>query len=893
MQNQRTQLFQSFFFILFIAGFLSGQNISGVVYDQDGSPLAGANVIVERGNIGAATDLNGAFSFSFVPKKDFILAVSYIGYQTDRRSMRIDDPLTGLEFTLIQGNLFGQEVTVMARKKEEKIKDVPISMVAIRKETIEDMGATSIEDLTVMVPNVFVREDAAVEDFNIRGIDGGARNPGMATTEGVYIDGIVMGRPDFIALDIVDMESVEFLRGPQGTLFGRNTISGAINMISVKPKPGRSGSVLVESGNSGHQKIKASINFQFTDKIYQRLSVSSFDLTAHQTNAGKQIMGINDTTYVNSPNKYKDNIGIRYSLRALPSPKLTIDFSYDHFSQKNTQQGNHVSDWHFNSDFSRYHRAPLDSLIKELYLIYPDDMKYLAHSNGDITDDGIFSYNHNTLGKSERVANGLTLNFIYQITDEFNLVGLFGYRKGIHDYENDEDGIGLDLLTGTWKARGEQSSAELRLESSSSKRLSWMAGLYYYNLYESLDEPVFPKPLFFHIYAGIPMFLARNYDGVTVHPDGAVATASVGAFASADYKVNEKLTVTAGTRYSYDNKALRYQQDGLPTFGYIHFPPDTNNDNLPDGYFDSTAHWSAVTPSLSIKYAVSPLTNVYTTISKGYKSGGFNLDYVSSWESAAIPFKPEFITNYELGLKIGNRMNTMYLNTAIFYMDYINMQRAIFQDLYEGYTISNAASATMKGLETELTVRLFKNSLTIMGGFGLTDAIFNVFRDGYFNGYFDEGEQTVDAGTAGALCENCTETGTPADSSFYFIDEDTDFSGQTIAAFPKYSWNLMADLRLPISSSIMFVSQVQADFMDEKQSQLSSTDAFNQLRDDARTLVSARVGIEMGPWSIFAWADNLFNVEYISWTGENGYIGVLEQDYGLPRRMGIRTAYKF
>ena len=83
MQNQRTQLLQSFFFILFIAGFLSGQNISGVVYDQDGSPLAGANVIVERGNIGAATDLNGAFSFSFVPEKDFILVVSYIGYQTD------------------------------------------------------------------------------------------------------------------------------------------------------------------------------------------------------------------------------------------------------------------------------------------------------------------------------------------------------------------------------------------------------------------------------------------------------------------------------------------------------------------------------------------------------------------------------------------------------------------------------------------------------------------------------------------------------------------------------------------------------------------------------------------------------------------------------------------
>jgi len=235
-----------------------------------------------------------------------------------------------------------------------------------------------------------------------------------------------------------------------------------------------------------------------------------------------------------------------------------------------------------------------------------------------------------------------------------------------------------------------------------------------------------------------------------------------------------------------------------------------------------------------------------------------------------------------LGIKTGNRKNTMYLNTAIFVMDYINMQQAIFQDIYEGYTISNAASALLKGMETEVSVRLLNNALTIMGGFGITNPVFNVFRDNYFNGYWNEGEEYTDVNGNGQY-----------DDEEPFVDMDSDFSGNTISAFPKYTWNFLADFRLPVSNNIMFVSQLQADFIDEKQSQLSSSDEFNQLRDDARTLVDARVGFEMGPWSIFAWVQNMMDVEYISWTGQNGYIGVLEQDYGLPRRFGLRTSYRF
>jgi len=197
------------------------QDISGVVYDQNGSPLAGANVIIAGTNSGAATDVDGVFSFPYTPSGNFTLIISYIGYKMVKMDFLPSDPLTNLKFTLIQGKLFGKEVTVFARKREETIKEVPISMVSIREETITDMGATSIEDLTAMVPNVFAYDTQSETGFNIRGITGGARNPGMASAEGVYLDGVVMGRPSFINTDIVDIQSVEFLRGPQGTLFGR------------------------------------------------------------------------------------------------------------------------------------------------------------------------------------------------------------------------------------------------------------------------------------------------------------------------------------------------------------------------------------------------------------------------------------------------------------------------------------------------------------------------------------------------------------------------------------------------------------------------------------------------------------------------------------------------
>ena len=858
MKNTPLGVSQSFItiFILLSSQLLS-QEISGIVQDSDGNPLIGANVIILGGEMGMATDENGTFSFEKTSNKDLQIMASYIGYKSKTLHFVSGDILTDISFTLLRKHLFGKEVTVLARRREESIKDVPVSMVAISENMIREMGASSLEDLTSVVPNVFTYEEQTSTSFNIRGITGGARNPGMSSAEGVYLDGVIMGRPEFIATDMVDIKSVEFLRGPQGTLFGRNTVSGAINMISTKPGPTHSKSALFEIGQNGYQKIRLAINSRLNEKVFTRFSIYDFKWDGYLKNA-----------FNNSQEKFKNNTGVRWAIRAIPSSKLTLDFSLDYYKEDLNKIAGHISDWRYTSSSPGYDGLPLDSL-------------YYSLDSIDITDDGIYSFNNDTTGVLNRLLLGATFNMNYEIKNRLNIVGLVSWRKSDVSWFNDEDHTGIKMLNGYWDNQGDQTMVELKLMSNQNKKITWLSGLFYYNLYHYLNGPVYPQPYFFHYATGIPMFIAKNYTDQIVAPEGGGNTASVGLYGSADIQVSEKLSFTLGARYSTDKMRFKYRQIGIPSFGYITFPEDTSGDGVPDSYFDSTKTWSAFTPTLNVRYAYSPEFNMFGTISKGYKSGGFNADYISSIKSVTEPFKPEQIINYEAGFKLGNESNTLFINSALYRMEYKDMQVSQFQDLFEGYSISNAGSSTITGFEIDFSSRLLRKALTLTGGYGQTEAIFNEFHDGYFNGDWDDGELFTDENGNGEY-----------DSGEEFIDQDNNFSGEHISMYPKRTWSIVADFRVPINANLMFVSQLRSDFIDEKLSQLTIDKDANLLRDDARTLVNGHIGIAAEKWDISLWGENLFNTEYIVEQGINGYMGFIEQLWGQPRLLGLRISYR-
>lgn len=843
--------------IFIITSNIFSKEVSGTVSDNEGVGLAGANVLIVGTDMGTATDVSGHFVIHHEQSSQFELRFSYIGYEQQSIIINPNDIPAELNIILSRKELFGKEVTVMARRREESIKDVPVSMVAISEDMIREIGASSLEDLTYVVPNVFTYEEQTATSFNIRGITGGARNPGMATAEGVYIDGVLMGRPEFIATDMVDIKSVEFLRGPQGTLFGRNTVSGAINMITAKPGPISSQSLLAEAGQNGYQKIKLSVNRRINRSLFTRFSIYRFKYDGYLKN-----------TYNQSQEKYKNNVGGRWSIRYLPTNKLTLDFNFDLYNENLNKISGHISDWRMSSNSPSYNHQPLDSV-------------YFSMDSIDVKDEGIYSYNNDTTGTLKRILGGLTLNLIYDMNNGMKLFGLISTRKSDVSWFNDEDHTAIKMLYGDWDNQGDQTMVEMRLMSPQDGNVTWLSGLFYYNLYNYLSGPVYPQPYFFHFATGIPMFIAKNYTDQFVAPEGGGNTASVGIYGSMDIDISENLTATLGVRYTMDKLRFKYRQVGIPSFGYITFPEDTSGDGIPDSYFDSTKTWSAMTPTINLKYAFSPEFNIFGTISKGYKSGGFNADYISSIESVTEPFKPEQIVNYEAGFKLGNQSNTLFMNSAIYRMEYTDMQVSQFQDLFEGYSISNAGSATISGFEFDFSARFLKNALTLTGGVGQTEAIYNEFHDGYFNGEWDEGESFTDDNGNGEWDDGET-----------FVDEDNNFSGDHISLYPKRTWNLIADFRLPINANMMFVTQLKADFMDEKLSQLTTDKDANLLRDDARTLVNGFIGVSSEKWDISLWGENLLNKKYIVEQAINSYMGFIEQLWGQPRLLGIRLSRK-
>jgi len=182
----------------------------------------------------------------------------------------------------------------------------------------------------------------------------------------------------------------------------------------------------------------------------------------------------------------------------------------------------------------------------------------------NISNNDVYTFSHDTAGKASRELKGLAFNTTYSINDKLNLVSILSYRTATVNWFNDEDGTGIDLMTGRWNHVGEQSSLEFRLISNSDSGVSWLTGIFYYNLYEYLIGPVYPTPLLIHYLTGYSLFLVEHqYADASVKPEGGGNTVSLGTYASVDYDVSKKLTLTLGARYSYDSKHFQIQTERI------------------------------------------------------------------------------------------------------------------------------------------------------------------------------------------------------------------------------------------------------------------------------------------------------------------------------------------
>jgi iron complex outermembrane receptor protein len=564
------------------------------------------------------------------------------------------------------------EIIVTAQKRSENLQAVPTAVTAFGSEALEKRGFTRIEDLSTAVPNLNIvnASDARTAQFTIRGITGQTLFPGSESSVGIFIDGVYVNNPIAQNFDILDVERVEVLRGPQGTLYGRNTTAGAINLVSRKPTGEFSGSGLIELGNYNSQRLRAGVGGPLVDGLlYGQVSASyrKRDGLGRNTTRGDEF----DTADVASA---------RVALRFTPSDALEINFSLDGLSEDRVPGSMDPTPFDRKDDFN--------AAISERREVY----------GANLTVDYAFE-------------SGPTLTSISAFRDyDFKRVG-------------DDDGSPLDgfispVTESTW-----QFSEELRLASPSGQRFEWVAGAYYLkSKLEGSSTPYVDPDVVFQLNVGVacslilPAFLCAPGTG-----DNYIAqeAETVALFGQGTYRLNDQLSLTLGGRASRETKdfVVRQTSTELPLFMAV---------------ASGTAQVESTTfsPMATLAFKPNDNINIYGKASKAFKSGGFNTSPVATAAQLAnITFADEELWSYEAGIKSTWLDRRLLLNVAAFRIEYKDLQVFRYEETSPGVfssRITNAASAINYGVEVELQA-IPTPGVLLEAGLGYTKSEFDSF----------------------------------------------------------------------------------------------------------------------------------------------------------------------
>jgi iron complex outermembrane receptor protein len=689
-----------------------------------------------------------------------------------------------------------EEIVVSARMRDEDLRDVPISIVAIGAEALAQRGATELKNLGDVVPNVIVGTGNQERRTNlvIRGISTEARSIGQETGVGVYLDGVYTGRAETYNQRLPDIAQVEFLRGPQGTIFGKNTIAGAISLTTIKPDDQIAGSFSLDGGNYGHAEAIGYLSGPLKEGVLFG-KIAAYGLTED----GYARNEFNDTR---AGKKLQD--GVRIQLRATPSDQLEVNFSAD----VNRIDG---EPYRFEVTRGAFGNEPGPYTFDEAYKTW----EHIDYSGA-----------------------ALTVN--YSLSSGHALTSITAFRKSQWDTYTDETWNGFNHSWAEYEQSNDYTSQELRLTSPSGEKLEYVVGLYYSNQKSDTHTPVFIGDDLADIF-GIP------YGWQSFDQRADVTTDGYAAFANATYHIADRWAATVGGRYTYEQKDLNFQQFDPYGLGFV-----PNIGPLTDDY--SAGEF---TPTVSLLYALNPSWNLYATYSSGYKSGGFNVDVLSTVEN--VGFDAERVDNFELGAKAVLFEGRAQANLAVFYMDYKDLQVTQYDpDTFSNY-IGNAASASVTGIEFDLTAQPTPH-LNISAGLGLLDASFDRFIDQY----------------------------------------DVDLKDNKLPFAPSVSASLATEYSWSINSAVGAFIRVEGSYRDQTYPDVQN-DPRNKL--ESYTLLNARAGLRIGDgWTLEAYARNLTDELYaVNRTTQRPLLSFLPPfaydetttTFGAPRTYGVKLTTRF
>lgn len=574
-----------------------------------------------------------------------------------------------------------EEVVVTARKRQESILDVPIAVTAFNSDQLDVLKVRDIQSLAVGMPNVAfddIGTTRGVANFSIRGLGVNSSIPSIDPTVGTFVDGVYLGTNAGVVFDVFDLDSVEVLRGPQGTLFGRNVTGGAVLLNSAKPSEEFEG------------KIKGSVEGGGEKPNYYLMG--SFGGPVNDTFAAKISFFTNqDEGYFLNQNTGaahgdQDTVSIRPMIVWTPSDNLSITAIYDYFdsSGDGPASQNHRNGFGVTNQLTDFSRDSLDLSIDE---------EGFLESRSD---------------------------FFRTITEldigEGRITNVFGYRTMEQTGALDVDATPQSLFHSLTAIDTEQISNELRYAGQMSDNLQITTGIYYFKNELSYDEN---RRLLGAL--APPGFFALTQDG-----GGDYEVETLGLFLSADYSINDQLTLNAGLRYTDEEKSA----DIASLVRNVNAPCSVVQDRCPFDFQD-TESWSNTSPKIGITYDFNDDAMAYAHWTRGFRSGGYNL------RNAAIdtvnfgpgPFNEETVDNLEIGFK-SRLANGGRISGAVFQNKIDDLQREInLSDPISGVVqvIRNTADATITGVEFDGLFPL-GDSLILNASVGYIDPEYDTVR---------------------------------------------------------------------------------------------------------------------------------------------------------------------
>jgi iron complex outermembrane receptor protein len=572
-----------------------------------------------------------------------------------------------------------------------------LSVSAFDAARLADLQAEDITGLQNAVPNLYLdRGDGANTVIYIRGI---GQNDSLAFADpgvGVYVDDVFIARSQAALLDVFDVERVEVLSGPQGTLYGRNTIGGAIKFISTQPPDKFGAYVEAGAGNFNYKTLKARIGGPLAgDTLKAKLAVAAINRDGFATN-----------TFNGRDDGDTRSLAWRAAVAYDPTPRLHVSLTVDGKRDR--------------PDTSR-------SPVRETPVTgFPDPIGAPTSTTTfpASTDPGKVDVNAN--GLSNLTSKGVALKGRFGLSDYWSLESISAYRKTDFDLKLDTDGTPLPILDILVRERQKQFSQELRATYDAPGKFTFVGGLYYFHddddTFSGVDNgalSVFGFP--------VTAFGLATSSLADTHQ----ITRSIATFSDASYALIDRLTVDAGLRYTYEEKesGRRFENFFDPAISVVSAtPPFLSGAGTPGLPIAGKAHFDAVTPKLSVSWRAADNALLYASAAKGFKSGGF--DGRATRNFTFRPFNPETVWGYEVGLKSTWADRRIVANAALFYNDYRDLQVTSFgADPVSGTFVSlftNAAKARTEGAELEFTA-LPTQGLTLNATAGYLDARYKKF----------------------------------------------------------------------------------------------------------------------------------------------------------------------